>query len=157
MTNFFEQLADRQMNGAAKAKERRNERTAQRRADKMRAPSPLEKKMQEQAELSKLYRAWKRGVKESILQRHKSDFKELMRIIWNLDWNEVDKVVDYVRTARWLHEEDEDTRFVTLNYIDASISRARVRNGMPCMDDGIPFTGEPDSPEVMCRKILFGY
>lgn len=154
--NYFDQLADRQLSGAQKAQERRaQKREAKKQAAATYVPSPLERKMQEQNELQKLYREYKRELKTVIAERHGADFKALMKVIWGLEWGNVWKVVSHVANSPWLLNADADTRHATLNYIDHSISRARVRNGMPPFDDGL--WDEEPSPEIHLRRMLMGY
>lgn len=156
--NYFDQMAERQLTGAQKARERQVVRTEQRRLEKaMRMPSPLEKKQAEAAQLLKLYRAWRRELKAEIVRRHGRDFAELLRLLRNLHWHDAEKIVDFVDEAEWLRTADADTRLSTLSYIDESLIRARVRYALSPFDDGIPMLDEEPGPGTKCRMILFGY
>lgn len=155
MTNPFEAHAARQMTGAQRAEVRRQERVSLRQAEKARPPSPLEKKMKETAELLKLYRKWRREVRAEVAAAHAREFAALMRLLRNLNWGNAPKVVDFVHDAWWLRNGDEDTKHITLDLIDASLCRARVRHGLPHADDGLP--GEPTPPFIKIRRFIMGY
>lgn len=154
--NFFEAMGERQLTGAQKAKDRRDERTAARREEKLRPPSELEKKQAEAAILLKMYRAWRRELKAQIIARHGRDFAELMRLIRNLDWRNADGLVNYVDEAEWLRSADYDTKLATLSYMDESLCRARIRQGLAPFDDGLPQLDEEPGPGIKLRYILFG-
>ena len=153
--NYFDQVADRQLNGAQKAKERRQQRTAERREERLRPPTAMEIKRQEQAILAKMYSQWRRGIRDELARAHGRDFAALIRIIRNLDWRDAPKVVEFVRNAQWLRDADEDTKFETARFIDGSFCRSRVRAGKAPLDDGI--FDEPPGPFMEIRWILFGY
>lgn len=158
MTNPFEEIGERQISGAVKAKERAKERVAANRAERERVimvPTPLEKKLQDARAQLSLYRKWRRGVREEIIAAHREELTNLLRLLRRLDWARVEEVVDFVKGARWLLESDEDTRFVTLDLIDASIGRARIRNGRAGIDDGLP--DEPLTPFIRLRRLLMRF
>lgn len=150
--NYFDQLADRQLNGAQKAKERSKVRVEKRREEKMREPSPLELKQQEDAILAKMYRAWKREIRQELVQAHGRDFADLMRLLRNLSWPSAQGVLDYLEGAMWLRRADMNTRFATLGYITSSFLRARVRHGLPPFDDGM--WDDPPSIEMQAKRLL---
>jgi len=158
MTNPFEAYAasDR-VPSPVRAKHRAQDRREAEKAERVRAemvPSPLERKQMEQAELARLYRAWRREVKAKIVRENKEGMAALSRIIRNLSTEGFDAVLEYVQGAQWLLEADENTRLATLSYIDVSMCRARVRDGRPPMDDGL--WDEPPSHFVRIRKVLLG-
>lgn len=153
--NYFDQIADRQLNGAQKAKERSKVRVAARREERLRPPSAMEIKRQEQAILAKMYGQWRRGIRDELARVHGRDFAALIRLLRNLDWRNVQDVVEFVRQSRWLREADEDTKFETARFIDGSFVRSRVRAGKPPLDDGM--FDEPPGAFIQVRMILFGY
>jgi hypothetical protein len=153
VTNPFEQLADRQLNSAAKRKIEKRE-AKEERVRAIMVPTAREKKQQDAAAQLKLYRAWRSNIKKAVAAAHGSNFAALLRLIRGLEWRDADKVVDFVEGAHWLLEADEDTRLETLKFIDASFIRARIRDGRSPIDDGLP--GEPDTPFVMIRWMLMG-
>ncbi|RPH72705.1 MAG: hypothetical protein EHM78_02040 [Myxococcaceae bacterium] len=114
----------------------------------------LEKKQKEQNAQLKLYREWKRLVRDDIKKAHGQDFANLMRILRNLKLAEVDVLVLFVAEARWLLESDLTTRLATLSYIDGSLVRCNVRNGLPHFDD--PLWDEPPNAFLKIRKMLTG-
>jgi len=155
--NYFDQVADRQLTGAQKSKERVRQKWADKRAAKEESilkPSPLQKKQAEKAELLKLYRKWRRGIKEKIIEVHGADFAALMRLLRNLNWSSAERVVEFVRGAQWLIDADAETRFQTINFIDSSFCRSRIREGLAPIDDGL--FDEPPTPFLKIRKLLFG-
>lgn len=150
--NYFDQLAERQLNGAQKAKERAKVRVVARREERQRPPSPLELKQQEGAILAKMYRQWKRQIKQELVEAHGADFAVLMRLLRNLSWSEAQKVLDYLEGAMWLRRADLGTRFATLGYITSSFLRARVRHGLAPFDDGM--WDDPPSIEMQAKRLL---
>ena len=160
MTNPFEALAAVQMNGAQKAKERSAERVRVRREERDRPPTELEKKQAESAILLSMYRKWRAEVKASILERHRDGFAALLRLIRNLEYHNVHKVLTFVESAEWLLDADEDTKFSVLRYIDESICRSRIRQALPTWDDIEEFSAfcegrtiEP-SPSIRIIQLL---
>jgi MoxR-like ATPase len=153
VTNPFEAMAERQMNGAQKSRERRVERAEAKRSGNQK-PAWLEKKQHDDAVLAKMYRAWRRGIRDEIVRVHGRDFAALLRVIRALEWTRADRVVEHVHDAWWLRRADADTRLATLHYIDESLCRARIRYGLQAtFDDGLP--GEPPSPFIKIRRLLF--
>lgn len=150
--NPFEAMAERQMTGAAKAKDRAKQKWADRREAKEVArhmkPSPLMQKQMDAAALMKDYRKWRNSIKQGMIERYGSDFAELMRMLRNLSWSNHERVMEYTKQARWLHRADEDTRFETLRFIDASFCRSRIREGLPEFDDGMW-----DGPPSYCMRL----
>ena len=158
MTSPFGQVADAQLSGAQKARERGKIRVEARRVERERVilmPTPLEKKQQDAAVQMKLYRAWRRSIRTEILAECGPQFADLLRLIRNLEWTRAEDVVDFVRGARWLRRADDETRFETLRLIDGSLGRARVRHGLSELDDGLP--GEPLTPFLKIRKMLMHF
>lgn len=154
--NPFEEMAQRQMNGAQKAKIRVKQKWADKReareVAKHMKPSPLMQKQMDAATLMKDYRKWRNSIKQGMVERHGTDFAALMRLLRNLSWSNMEHVIGHVKKARWLQEADEQTRFETLRFIDASFCRSRVREGLPEFDDGM--WDDPPSPCMRLKKIL---
>lgn len=154
--NPFEAMAERQMNGAQKAKVRATQRRDDRREAKaqgiLQKPSPLMQKQMDAAILMKDYRKWRNAIKMEIAERHGADFAALMRLLRNLSWVNVERVVDHVRSAAWLIGTDDDTRFETLRFIDSSFCRSRVREGLHEFDDGM--WDDPPGPMHRVKAIL---
>ena len=151
MTNPFETYGDRAMNGAQKNRMRREER----REAKLRPPSALEIKQAEDAILAKLYRNYRRALKQEIIAAHGERFKKLESLLRGLRWQDAEMIVDHVFQTRWLMEQDEGTKLAVLGYIDESFCRSRVRDGRSPIDDALP--GEPMTPFLKVRHLLFGY
>lgn len=150
--NPFEAMAERQMTGAAKAKDRVKQKWADKREAKEAAkhmkPSPLMQKQMDAAALMKDYRKWRNSIKQGMIETHGSDFAELMRMLRNLSWRNSENVIEYIKRAAWLQRADETTRFETLRFVDASFCRSRVREGLPEFDDGMW-----DGPPSYCMRL----
>lgn len=156
MTNPFESYGQARMtSGERRAEVKRERHIALSEKEAPMVARGLQKKMQEQAELAKEYRKWRAQLRQELIDRHGDDLKRLMRLLRGLEWLQVQGVVDYVRDAWWLRRADEGFRQATLSYIDDSICRARVRYGIPTIDDGLP--GELDGPFIQIRKMVVGY
>lgn len=159
MTNYFEQMADRQTVSPVKAKlraaEKRQAKKDERANGVLAKPTWLELKREEDAILAKLYRRWRAGIKAEVVARHAAEFAALLRLIRKLSWASAPAVVDFVDRAGWLHTADEGTRLETLRFIEDSFCRARVRAGLPTFDDAL--WDEPPTPFLQIRKRLFGF
>jgi hypothetical protein len=158
VTNFFEQVAERQLSSAAKTKERVARQWADKRAERERkimAPTPLEKKQRDAAIQLGFYRKWRSEVKKGILERHGSDFAALVRLLRALPWGRADEVVEFVRNAAWLRRADEQTKFATLSYIDQALILSRIRHGIAEIDDGC--LDEEPGHFIRIRRILYGH
>lgn len=153
--NPFENLADVQMSGAAKAKGRARDRAEKRAEEKLRPPTPLELKRMEDAELAKLYRAWKREERAEMVEAHGKGMKELISLLRGLHASSFHDVFEYIRTCRWLLDADDQTKKFVLGAIDAAMVRANIRDGRPPLDD--PLWDQPPSPWIKIRKLLTGY
>lgn len=152
--NPFEAMANRQLNGAHRGRIEREEAQIERQRAIM-MPTPLEKRRAEKAELMRQYRAWRRECQDEIIRQHGHDFAALLRLIRNLSWPNAHLVVDFVLKADWMRAMDQDMRLRTLDFIESSFCRARVREGLSMMDDGL--WDEPLTPFLKIRRSLFGY
>lgn len=153
--NPFAALGDAQTSSASKAKARAAQKISARAEEKrLMKQSPLELKRQEENELAKLYRKWKREQRDAMLSDHGDDMKELLRVLRGLHASSFADVEAYVRGSRWLLRADERTRLFVLSAIDASMVRASIRDGRPAFDD--PLWDEPKSPFLNIRKLLTG-
>lgn len=161
MPNPFEAMAERQMTGAQKTKARvaqgwADKRTA--REETVRMPTALEQKQMDDAVLAKFYNAYKREVRQEIQQRHGRDFEELARLLRNLQYGELERVVEYVAMSPWILNADTDTKFRLLGYIDSALGRAAVRDGRHELDDGLGvLLGKPEGPFIRIRQLMMGY
>lgn len=155
MSNPFEAYAESDnIPSPVRSRHRAQDKREAKRIQAEMVPSPLEQKQMEQAELARLYRIWKKEVRARIVAENKEGMAALSRLIRGLSIDKFDALLEYVRGAAWLLEADETTRLATLSYIDASMCRARIRDGRSPMDDGL-WTEEPGH-FVRIRKILLG-
>ena len=145
MSNPFEQLADRQMVAATKAKHKaaetrvrkREVKVVQSEADAPMKLSDMEQKQADQSTQLRAYRRWKREEIKSLLEPH-DGWRELSRIMRGLTIEQAEALVDLVRAATWLRGADLKTRQVALSVIADVIIRLRISNGYPPMDDSLP-------------------
>lgn len=154
--NPFEAVAEAQISGPVKAKHRAaqacSDRARERREFKQ---SPLELKRQEDNELAKLYRKWKREEREELVGLCGKPMAELMSLLRGLNYSSFDDLEAYVRQSRWLIDADRRVKMFALGAIDASMVRARIRDGRPPIDDPLWDVGET-SPFLEIRKLLTG-
>ena len=158
--NHFEQLADRQMVAAAKAKHKAAETRARKREVKVvmsdaDAPMKLSELEQQQADQSKqfrLYRQAKRAERMVVFERRPAEWGALSKVLRALTIDTAETLLDYVEGAAWLHEADRRTRQVVLGVISSELIRVRLENGLSPMDDSI-FDEEPTVFEII-RTVL---
>lgn len=154
--NVFEQQAHRQSNGAQRAQWRREEKVEARRAAQPMKPSPLEQKVYDKREQLARYRKWKIEVRQAL---ERGDYgPEVIALLKILRSPKARDLVAYVQGAKWMQQCTRDVRLTLLGYINHAITRHRIRNGYPPMDDPIPsFDGTPDPPEnafLIIRRLL---
>lgn len=155
MTNPFETYAETAIvsprRARIRAQERRQEGSQSRSAP---AQAALDKKQEEQAAQLRIYRAWKREIRDEIRRKYGREFKDLMRLLRNLPLSRHDELADHVEGATWLIRSDLTTRLATLSYIDSAIVRSNIRDGRPPFDD--PLWDEPTTPFLRIRRVLTG-
>src|SRR5215475_1109703 len=78
-----------------------------------------------------------------VTSEHGANVRMLLSLLKQLTPQSTNRLVDYVREAKWIRRCDADQKFVILGTIDFAIMRARIRAGLPTFDDALP--GEPDN------------
>lgn len=149
--NFFEQMGDRQIVAAQRAKHR----AAAKRAE--RAPmvpvGEQEKELRRQQLQAKRWRHdRRRRIREAMEAAEHHGWVDLRRQLRRLDLERPQELIDHVASATWLHQADLDTRYLVLSIIGTSITRLRERNGLEPFDDALP--GEPDTVFQIIRKLI---
>jgi hypothetical protein len=146
MTNPFENPFE----AVGKTASRRAQRQMQVRAPMV--PTPLQKKLRDQSQQLKRFRAWKREIRAGLLSgEYAPEIIQLLRLLRKLP--EPDVIVYFVRHAQWLQNGSKPMRFAVFEYISHAMIRWRVRHGLPPFDDGLP--GEiPEAPFITIRKLL---
>jgi hypothetical protein len=114
-------------------------------------PGPAEKAQIERTAQLKLYRIWKGQIRQGLLDgEFAPEIVQLLRLLRRLP--EPDVLMRFVEGATWLRNGSQVMRYAALDYIDHSLMRWRIRQGLPPFDDGLPT--EPDTPFVTIRKML---
>lgn len=158
--NFFEQMGDRQIVSATRAKHRAAEK---RRAKLYRSDrdAPLvsntaqDKKLRDQERQLRIWRRdRRRRIREAMEAAEHPGWKELSRILRQLTLERPQELVDYIRAATWLHQAAEAERYLVLSIIGTSIARLRERNGYEPFDDSLP--GEDPTVFEIVRNLILG-
>lgn len=158
--NHFEQLADRQMVAATKAKHKAAETRAAKREAKVvfsdaDAPMKLSEMEQQQADQSAQFRAYKRAKKAervAVFEQRAAEWAALSKVLRALTIDGADALIDFVASAAWLHEANHHTRQVALGVISNELIRVRRENGYPPIDDSL-FDEPPTAFEII-REML---
>ncbi|ACL58738.1 hypothetical protein [Methylobacterium nodulans] len=113
-----------------------------------------EKKLREDEQLSKQYRAWKRQKLEALLAGpHGEEIRDLDRFMRRMGLADGPALIARVEAAAWILEMDADARHDLLSLIGRRIALMRERNGLEPFNDGVP--GDP--PRAFERiKTLMG-
>ncbi|ACL56969.1 hypothetical protein [Methylobacterium nodulans] len=101
-----------------------------------------EKKLREDEQLSKQYRAWKRAKLQALLDGpHGEQVRELDRFMRRMGLADGPALIARVEAAAWIQEMDADTRHDLLSLIGRRIVLMRERHGLEPFNDGVP--GDP--------------
>lgn len=158
--NAFEQLAHNQMGAASKARDRAADRRMSKlvvksEADAPMVASPADKKMFEQAQQMKRYRAAVRQRRDDLLAGpYGANIRALEKLLNDLSGSSPIALVKYVQRAAWLRNAGDDTRHHVLSLVAEAIIRFRVRNGLSPFDDSL--LDEPPTSFEQIRSILTG-
>jgi hypothetical protein len=145
-SNAFLELAERQISGASKARERaREKRTARKLA------SDRDQDLVDRSRQLKRWRVWRQERLDRALgdPRHG---KALAKLIAWLGRAGTPSDEDLVAQARSWRHASASMRFLVLGLIDQAIVRKRERAGAPPFDDPLP--GKPLSAFLAIRNIL---
>lgn len=146
--NFFEQMGDRQIVQATRAK---------RRAAAKRAPmvpvTALEKEQRRQQFQARRWRHdRRRRIREAVESAEHPGWKDLARILRRLDLERPEELLEHIQNAKWLSEAELDIRYLVLSIIDTAIIRLRERNGLEPFDDALP--GEEPTVFELARRMI---
>jgi len=157
--NPFEQLANRQMVAAAKAKHKAAETRARKREVKVvqsekDAPMVLSDREQAQADQSKQFRLYKlsrRQEQRAVAHHRTADWKALSDVLHDLTIDNGQTLVDHIASSVWLRA-DLHTRRVVLGLVADELIRIRLENGYPPIDDSLPDEG-PTLFEIVRKQL----
>lgn len=101
----------------------------------MRRQTAAEKKLADNAWLTRAWRRWHREELVNVLAgTHGEMARRLVQILRDLTLQSAPALLNFVRAQTW-DTVDRDTRFILLHEIDAAINKLRSRNGMTPIDD----------------------
>jgi hypothetical protein len=110
-----------------------------------------DKKLEEEATLTKLYR---RAVKErsEAFKRQNPEAPALLSLLRTLTIHDAGKLVAYVRDCGWLRSASEDSRYTALHLIGHTMAHVRVKANLPPFNDPLP--GEQDKAFQIIKGLL---
>lgn len=152
MNNPFEQLAQEQMVAATKRRIETNRKRAETRQahvvqSEKDAPMKLgamEQKLQDSSKQMRSYRAYKKAEYDAMKHHpvYADPWSELAQRTMALTLDNTDEFANYIAAQHWLLEAEDDVRRVTLSFIANRLITIRLENGLPPMDDSLPFSDE---------------
>jgi hypothetical protein len=156
--NYFELCAQQQMVAATKAKHRAAEKRAAAKVVKNERDAPMKPSALEQEQLDKnaqlkLWRAYHRDEINAVINGpYRDNWRELVKTVRDMTFENPGAIVGYVQHAQWLHEADFQTRRVVLSMIARAIMQLREINGYPPFDDALP-DEEPTAFEIIRAEL----
>lgn len=102
-----------------------------------RAPSALEKRMQEKQRLSRHYRTWKRAQTKAILSSEPR-LTGFLRFLRKVDHTNGGELIDALATCDWLRTAPIDTRLFALRMVSVRCDKINQRLGNEPLDDPLP-------------------
>ncbi|ACL61442.1 hypothetical protein Mnod_6681 [Methylobacterium nodulans ORS 2060] len=101
-----------------------------------------EKKLREDEQLSKQYRAWKRAKLQALLDGpHDDEIRDLDRFMRRMGLADGPTLIARVEAAAWIRDMSAGDRADLLGLIGRRIALMRERNGLEPFNDGVP--GDP--------------
>jgi hypothetical protein len=159
LAEHFLTLAERQTPEPVKRKLRA---FAKREAEKLRVPTPAEKKIREQSGLTAAHkRARRLEWKEALLGPYGKRLATLKRSLARCGPADAERMAEHVeeQAAEWLRAADMKTRHEAWRLCSARIQKIRENEGLPPFDDAITSLidgdpGEPPCVAMRCRNAL---
>jgi hypothetical protein len=112
-----------------------------------------EKKLREDEQLSKQYRAWKREKLQALLDGpHGAQVRELDRFMKAMGLADGPALVARVAAAEWIQGMDRDARHDLLSLIGRRIALMRERNGLEPFNDGV--VGDPPRAFEQIKRLM---
>jgi hypothetical protein len=123
------------------------------------APMVLRGAEKEVAEGNALFRRYRRykafEYKQALAGPHGEALRELHTTLKGLTLDSGgDPLLMLMQRYRWLLGYDRELRHLVLHLIDDAICRLRVQNGLPIIDDSLPFLDEEPTVFEICRSNL---
>jgi hypothetical protein len=116
----------------------------------VKAPTPLELKLQEKQRLTRTYKAWKRSERRRLIEAEPR-LLNLIRFVRKLQADGGDELIEAVAACDWLMNSDADTRIFALTLIQNRADRINLLLGLPVFSDPVP----PESNVYLeCRALL---
>lgn len=116
-------------------------------------PSPMEKSIYDKAKQLRLFKKWKRQIREGM---NRGDFGieiiALMKLLRKLPDGKTMITWLTSKEQKWILTAPKETRYEILGWIGDAMMRWNIRHGLPHFNDSLP--SEPDSPSVTIRKLL---
>jgi hypothetical protein len=151
MSNSFERYAAMNV-----PRRKKSVRVVKSEADAPMKPTAVEKERSDNDIQFARYKCAVRQQSEVLLNsEHGENYRVLLSLLKRLtpqSAHSAHQLVAYVRAAQWIKRCNADQKFTVLSIIDATIIRARVREGLPPFDDPLP--GQPDNLYLTIRNII---
>jgi hypothetical protein len=143
--NPFLDLADRQISAPVKSRQR---------AAATRAKNAAEKKLEENEELSRQYRRYRREMIDAMLDGPFGwDVRNVRGFLKKMGPGDAEMLVTFIQLqSPWIKSMPIDHQYVLLKLIGNGIARVRERSGLCPYDDGVP--GEPPKAFEQIKQIL---
>jgi hypothetical protein len=138
--NPWATVADRQIVSPVKARQRASEQRVA--------------AQKECAVLRKAWSAWRRERIAALIGRPYGEAAQtLCELLDDMTIGDGAALVAAIRTGPW-RDANPDTRHEVIAMVDRAIMRLRERNGLPPLDDAMPFSDEPPTAFQIVREAL---
>lgn len=154
-SNYFIDLAERQMSAPVKRKIKKQEDRAAEIAAGAQTyvPTPAERKIREESKLLRQWVKWHRERRRELFSGdHKIEFMQLIRFLRTMTTSDAAKLIEIVKRSGWLLTSPLEARQEMLSTINQAIVRVRERAGLVPIDDALP--GEPLTAFLQIREML---
>lgn len=133
--NAFEAFAERNMTAAAKARVRRDDK-------------------RERTERLIIWKAeWQKEREAFLASPHGVAARDLIEFMKTMGSNQAADLVALIKAQAWA-QADADTRFMVLRLVGDAIMALRRKQGLPEIDDPLPWGDAPPSAFIIIRELL---
>lgn len=116
----------------------------------VKAPTPLEAKLQERQRLNRQYKAWKRAERRRLIEAEPR-LLQFIKYLRKMQIDDGDDLIEAISVCDWLLSAPQDVRLLALRLIQDRADRL-------CLLAGLPVFSDPMPPETNvyheCRKLL---
>lgn len=116
----------------------------------VKAPTPLEAKLQERSRLTRSYKAWKRSERRRLIEAEPR-LLGLISYVRRMTLEDGDELLEAVATCEWLRSAPQEIKLLALRIIQDRVDRLKLLSGLPNFSDPVP---PETSVWIECRKLL---